>query len=106
MAVVYAVLVFLTPYGMAISGLSLGKLHATSMLVLLNNRYTILGGRNEPHPDSDILSDRHPDLVGANTGPISSRSSAVAHSHPAETALPSSTVIRSGCILRCRGLKD
>ncbi|EKM82094.1 hypothetical protein AGABI1DRAFT_112221 [Agaricus bisporus var. burnettii JB137-S8] len=32
----------------AIPGLTLGKIYSNSILVLLNNRFTIVGGRNEP----------------------------------------------------------
>lgn len=44
-----------------IPGLILGKVYSNSILVLLNNRFTIVGGRNEPifefEADSYHLSD-------------------------------------------------
>jgi hypothetical protein len=47
----------------AIPGLSLGKIYSNSMLVLLNNRFTIGCGRNEPTLEFEIqsyhLSDVH-----------------------------------------------
>jgi hypothetical protein len=39
-----------------IPGLSLGKIYSNSMLVLLNNRFTIGGGRNEPTLEFEIQS--------------------------------------------------
>lgn len=72
MAIVYAVLISFTPVGLhwfLFPGLSLGKLYANSMLVLLNNRFTISGGRNAPYLAFDVLSYHHSDLVEANTRP-------------------------------------
>lgn len=37
-----------------IPGLSLGKIYGNSILVLLNNRFTIPEGRNAHHPEFDI----------------------------------------------------
>jgi len=86
MAVAHPILALFTPYGVMVPGLSLGKLYGNSMLVLLNNRFTILDGRNAQHPEFDIPSYRRPDLVEASKGPVVSRSIAFAHTRPAETA--------------------
>jgi len=88
MALAHPILASFTMYGVMIPGLSLGKLYGNSMLVLLNNRFTILDGRNAQHPDFDIPSYRRPDLVeGTSTGPAVSHSIAFAHTRPAETAV-------------------
>lgn len=87
MAVAHPILASFTMYGVMIPGLSLGKLYGNSMLVLLNNRFTIQGGRNAQHPEFDIPSYRRPDIVEASTGPVMSHSIAFARSHPVETAL-------------------
>lgn len=67
-----------------IPGLTLGKLYSNSILVLLNNRFTIIGGRNAPHPDFDIVSYRRSGVTGTNMGSVASHDIAFAHSHPAE----------------------
>ncbi|KAF9451797.1 hypothetical protein P691DRAFT_662504, partial [Macrolepiota fuliginosa MF-IS2] len=64
-----------------ILGLSLNKLYGNSILVLLNNRFTIFGGRNAPHPDFDIVSYHRSD---ANEGPVMS-GTAFAHNRATET---------------------
>lgn len=87
MAVAHPILASFTMYGVMIPGLSLGKLYGNSMLVLLNNRFTIQGGRNAQHPEFDIPSYRRPDIVEASTGPVMSHSIAFAHSRPVETVL-------------------
>lgn len=51
-----------------ITGLTIGKLYANSMLVVLNNRFTIHGGRNVPHSELDIPSYRRLDLVEPSAG--------------------------------------
>ncbi len=68
--------------GGMVPGLTLGKLYANSMLVLLNNRFTILEGRNTPHLDFDIASYHRSDLADANAGTVLSHGVAFAHSHP------------------------
>jgi hypothetical protein len=55
------------------------------MLVLLNNRFTILGGRNAPHPDFDIPSYRQSVIVDTDNDPAVSRGIAFAHSRPTDT---------------------
>jgi len=91
MAMAYAVLSFSVPRSrltwFMIPGLSLGKLYANSMLVLLNNRFTILGGRNTQHPDFDIPSYRHSVLAEVNAGPVVSHGIAFAHTRRVEATL-------------------
>ncbi|KAF7776789.1 hypothetical protein Agabi119p4_5182 [Agaricus bisporus var. burnettii] len=72
-AATFTVLLVLTGHyaTFAIPGLTLGKLYSNSILVLLNNRFTIEGGRNEPafefEADSYHLSDL-PRREGAEHG--------------------------------------
>ncbi|KAF9448374.1 hypothetical protein P691DRAFT_669516, partial [Macrolepiota fuliginosa MF-IS2] len=69
-----------------IPGLSLSKLYGNSILVLLNNRFTISGGRNTPHPDFDIASYSCPDATGESQGPVAP-GIAFTHANPTETAI-------------------
>ncbi|KAF9443633.1 hypothetical protein P691DRAFT_808695 [Macrolepiota fuliginosa MF-IS2] len=58
-----------------IPGLSLSKLYSNSMLVLMNNRATITGGRNAPQSDLDVVSfhcSERPDTTGENEGLVMS----------------------------------
>lgn len=57
------------------------------MLVLLNNRFIILGGRNSLHPDFDIPSYRRSENEkGASTTSGATRNLAFIHSRPTDTA--------------------
>ncbi|XP_006459755.1 hypothetical protein AGABI2DRAFT_142196 [Agaricus bisporus var. bisporus H97] len=73
-AATFTVLLVLTGHyaTFAIPGLTLGKLYSNSILVLLNNRFTIEGGRNEPafefEADSYHLSDLPTRREGAEHG--------------------------------------
>jgi hypothetical protein len=53
-----------------IAGLSLGKIYSNSMLVLLNNRFTIGGGRNEPTLEFEIQSFHLSDVPRRETNRI------------------------------------
>ncbi len=90
MAVAYALL--LAPFGgnwVMIPGLSLGKLYACSMLVLLNSRFTIIGGRNDLHPTRGIPPEhRRPDAAD-NAGQGTPHNMVFAHSRVAETTFVS-----------------
>ncbi|KAF9443634.1 hypothetical protein P691DRAFT_737615 [Macrolepiota fuliginosa MF-IS2] len=58
-----------------IPGLSLSKLYSNSMLVLMNNRATITGGRNAPQSDLDVVSfhcSERPDATRENEGLVMS----------------------------------
>lgn len=70
-----------------IPGLALGKLYGVSMLVLLNNRFTILGGRNSAHPDFDIPSYRRSNVTGTSTSSVVSRGIAFAQSRATDTVV-------------------
>ncbi|KAF9446770.1 hypothetical protein P691DRAFT_672871, partial [Macrolepiota fuliginosa MF-IS2] len=72
-------------------GLSLGKLYSNSVLVLLNNRFTILGGRNAPHPESDVVLYRRASVSGVRDRTVVS-GLAFAHSHATGTTLTSGGV--------------
>jgi hypothetical protein len=68
-------------------GLSIDKLYSISMLVLLNNRFIILGGRNSLHPNFDIPSYRRSETEkssGTNSG--ATRNLAFIHTRPTDTA--------------------
>lgn len=82
----------LSPDGFMIPGLSLGKLYSNSILVLLNNRFTITGGRNAPHPDFDMVSYHRSDLPGMNEGSTVSHGIMFTHSHPAEATFISGSL--------------
>ncbi len=86
MAIGYAILTLFTPIypcWFMTPGLSIGKLYANSMLVLLNNRFTIPGGRNAHHSDFDISSGHYPDRNTDISIPSAVPSGIVfAHSHP------------------------
>ncbi|KAF9442446.1 hypothetical protein P691DRAFT_779402 [Macrolepiota fuliginosa MF-IS2] len=69
-----------------IPGLSLSKLYSNSVLVLLNNRLTILGGRNAPHPESDVALYRRSNASDARDRAVVS-GLAFAHSRTAEATL-------------------
>ncbi|KAF9448369.1 hypothetical protein P691DRAFT_704986 [Macrolepiota fuliginosa MF-IS2] len=85
MAINYTILsVFVNNNWYMIPGLSLSKLYSNSMLVLLNNRFTITGGRNTPPSDFDIVSYHHSDGSRANGGPVMS-GVIFAHTHQTET---------------------
>lgn len=94
MSAAYIVYAILGPFNdgqFMIPGLNLSKLYSNSALVLLNNRFTIPGGRNASHPDFDIASYRCSDVAGGNAGTAISHGIAFAHTHLAET-----TSIRDG----------
>ncbi|KAF5363610.1 hypothetical protein D9756_000920 [Leucocoprinus leucothites] len=91
-AICYAVLSFLhKDHWYLIPGLALGKFSGTAMLVLLNNRFVILGGRNSPHPDFDIPSYRQ-SVVDTDNSPGVSHGIAFAHSRPTNTTFTSGGV--------------
>ncbi len=54
------------------------------MLVLLNNRFTIIGGRNTPQAEFDVPVFPRLDMVDV-TRSTSPRGIAFAHNHPTET---------------------
>ncbi|KXN92863.1 hypothetical protein AN958_07060 [Leucoagaricus sp. SymC.cos] len=85
-AIAYATLSFINKENWyMIPALALGKLSGNAMLVLLNNRFTILGGRNSTHPDFDIPSYRQSIVTESDSSPAVSRGIAFAHSRPTDT---------------------
>lgn len=92
-SIAYAALSFLNEFHWyMIPGLALGKISGNAMLVLLNNRFTILGGRNSSHPDFDIPSYRQSVTVETSTSTGVSRGIAFAHSRPTDTTFISAGV--------------
>ncbi|KAJ3559657.1 hypothetical protein NP233_g11209 [Leucocoprinus birnbaumii] len=92
-AIAYAVLSFLhKDHWYLIPGLALGKFSGTAMLVLLNNRFVILGGRNTSHPDFDIPSYRQTVVADTDVTPGISHNIAFAHSRPTNTTFMSGAV--------------
>ncbi|KAF5364213.1 hypothetical protein D9756_000924 [Leucocoprinus leucothites] len=72
-------------------GLTLDKFSGTTMLVLLNNRFVILGDRNSPHLDFDIPS-YHQSAVDTDNSPGISHGIAFAYSRPTNTTFTSGGV--------------
>lgn len=86
-AILHAVLTVsksVEPRWFMIPGLSVGKLYASSMLVLLNNRFVIVGGRVSLPPECE--GPIYPQN-GANARPASLRDITFTHNHPREATL-------------------
>lgn len=93
-AITYVVFAFLQMNNSwyLLPGLSIEKFYSISMLVLLNNRFIISGGRNTLHPDFDIPSYRRPEpaKAGVSTS-VGSRGLAFIHTRQSSTAASGGT---------------
>lgn len=95
-AIIYAILSCLhRNHWYLIPGLALSKISGTGMLILLNNRIVILGGRNTSHAEFDIPAYRQSVIAKAEVNSGISRDIIFVSEQPmsATTSMSSESVL-------------